>query len=39
MDWFDSGWGLTLIVFLPLVGVLLLLLTPKSAETAQKASP
>ena len=36
MDWFDGGWGLSLIVFLPLVGVLLLLATPKAAETAQK---
>ncbi len=25
MDWFESGWGLSLIVFLPAIGALVLL--------------
>ena len=37
MDWFDSGWGLSLIVFLPLVGAALVLLLPKAQEAAIKA--
>ncbi|MBU1494545.1 MAG: NADH-quinone oxidoreductase subunit M [Actinomycetota bacterium] len=32
MSWFDQGWGLSLTVFLPLVGVGMLLLIPKSQE-------
>ena len=32
MEWFDSGWGLSLIVFLPLVGALILAAIPRSAE-------
>jgi NADH-quinone oxidoreductase subunit M len=38
MDWFESGWGLSLIVFLPLVGAVLVMLIPKAQETAQKAT-
>jgi len=37
MEWFDS-WGLTVIVFLPLVGALLLGLVPKEREGALKAT-
>ena len=36
MDWFDS-WGLTLAIFLPLVGALLILLVPREQEGAHKA--
>jgi NADH-quinone oxidoreductase subunit M len=36
MDWFDSGWGLSLIVFLPLVGAAFLLFLPKAQERAAK---
>jgi len=36
MDWFDSGWGLSLIVFLPLVGALLVGLAPKANEDLVK---
>ena len=36
MDWFESGWGLSLIVFLPLLGAALVLLLPKARETAAK---
>ncbi len=36
MDWFDSGWGLSLIVFLPLVGALLIGLIPRSNEESIK---
>jgi NADH-quinone oxidoreductase subunit M len=36
MDWFESGWGLSLIVFLPLVGAGLVLLLPKAQEQAIK---
>jgi len=32
MEWFDNGWGLTLITFLPLVGVVLIGLMPQSQE-------
>ncbi|MCZ7527598.1 MAG: NADH-quinone oxidoreductase subunit M [Acidimicrobiia bacterium] len=35
MDWFDS-WGLTLAVFVPAVGMVLVLMVPKAEETAQK---
>ena len=37
MGWFDNGWGLSLIVFLPLVGAVAVLFTPKKNEEAIKA--
>ncbi len=37
MDWFDS-WALTLVVFVPLVGALVLGLIPKEKETAIKGA-
>ncbi len=37
MAWFDNGWGLSLIVFLPLAGALVVLLTPKKNLAAVKA--
>src|SRR3990172_7058055 len=36
MDWFETGWGLSLIVFLPLVGAALVLLLPRKQERAAK---
>ncbi len=36
MDWFESGWGLSLIVFLPLVGAAIVLLLPRAQELAAK---
>src|SRR3972149_2780860 len=36
MDWFETGWGLSLIVFLPLVGAALVLLMPRKQERAAK---
>jgi len=36
MDWFESGWGLSLIVFLPLVGAAFVLMLPKAQERAAK---
>ena len=36
MAWFDSGWGLSLIVFLPAVGAVALFAIPKAQETAHK---
>jgi NADH-quinone oxidoreductase subunit M len=36
MDWFDSGWGLTLAIFLPGVGMAVILLIPRAQETAIK---
>jgi NADH-quinone oxidoreductase subunit M len=36
MDWFESGWGLSLIVFLPLVGAAFMLLLPKAQELVAK---
>jgi NADH-quinone oxidoreductase subunit M len=36
MDWFDSGWGLTLAVFLPVVGMAIVLLLPRAEEQAIK---
>jgi NADH-quinone oxidoreductase subunit M len=36
MDWFENGWGLSLIVFLPLAGALLVLLLPRRQERAAK---
>ncbi len=38
MAWFDSGWGLSLIVFLPLVGAGAILLIPKAREGAVKSA-
>ena len=34
--WFDTGWGLSLIVFLPIVGALLILAIPRKNEEALK---
>ena len=40
MSWFDQGWGLSLTVFLPLVGVGMLLLIPKAhAATLDQMMP
>ena len=36
MGWFESGWGLSLTVFLPVIGALFVLFTPKENEEAQK---
>ncbi len=36
MSWFDNGWGLSLVVFLPALGAMVLLGIPKAQETAQK---
>ena len=36
MEWFDNGWGLTLITFLPLVGAVLIGLMPKTQEETIK---
>jgi len=36
MDWFDNGWGLSLTVFLPLVGGLLVLMIPRARELPAK---
>ncbi|MDH3539851.1 MAG: NADH-quinone oxidoreductase subunit M [Acidimicrobiia bacterium] len=36
MEWFDSGWGLSLVVFSPLVGALALLAVPKKDEETAK---
>ena len=36
MDWFENGWGLSLIVFLPVIGALVLLAIPKAKETTLK---
>jgi len=36
MEWFANGWGLSLIVFLPLVGALLVGMTSKAQEEAAK---
>lgn len=36
MDWFESGWGLSLIVFLPVIGALVVLALPKAKETLMK---
>jgi len=36
MNWFENGWGLSLIVFLPLVGAAAVLAIPKANEAAQK---
>jgi NADH-quinone oxidoreductase subunit M len=36
MDWFENGWGLSLIVFLPAVGALVVLAIPKAKESLIK---
>ncbi|NNC92432.1 MAG: NADH-quinone oxidoreductase subunit M, partial [Acidimicrobiia bacterium] len=36
MEWFDNGWGLSLVVFTPLVGALALLAVPKKDEETAK---
>jgi NADH-quinone oxidoreductase subunit M len=36
MDWFENGWGLSLIVFLPVVGALAVLAIPKAKESLIK---
>jgi NADH-quinone oxidoreductase subunit M len=36
MDWFENGWGLSLIVFLPAIGAMVLLAIPKAQESALK---
>ena len=36
MELFESGWGLSLIVFLPLLGALALLMVPKENESLAK---
>jgi len=36
MDWFENGWGLSLIVFLPVVGALVVLAIPKAKESMIK---
>ncbi len=36
MEWFENGWGLSLIVFLPLIGAGVLLAIPKANEALQK---
>jgi len=37
MDWFDSGWGLTLAIFLPVVGMAIIVMIPKEQELAIKS--
>ncbi len=32
MGWFESGWGLSLVVFLPLIGAVIVLAIPKAKE-------
>jgi NADH-quinone oxidoreductase subunit M len=36
MDWFENGWGLSLIVFLPVIGAAVVLAMPKAKEAAIK---
>jgi NADH-quinone oxidoreductase subunit M len=36
MDWFENGWGLSLIVFLPILGALVALAIPKDRESTVK---
>ena len=38
MGWFENGWGLSLVVLLPLMGAGVLLLIPKANEQAQKVT-
>jgi NADH-quinone oxidoreductase subunit M len=37
MDWFDSGWGLTLAIFLPVVGMAIIMMIPREQELAIKS--
>jgi len=37
MDWFDSGWALTLAIFLPAVGMAIILMIPKEQELVVKS--
>jgi NADH-quinone oxidoreductase subunit M len=37
MGWFDSGWGLTLAIFLPVVGMAIILMIPREQELAVKS--
>jgi NADH-quinone oxidoreductase subunit M len=37
MDWFDSGWGLTLAIFLPVVGMAIVVMIPREQELAIKS--
>jgi NADH-quinone oxidoreductase subunit M len=36
MDWFENGWGLSLIVFLPILGAVVAMLIPKDRESTVK---
>ncbi len=36
MDWFENGWGLSLIVFLPVVGALAVMAIPRAKESLVK---
>jgi NADH-quinone oxidoreductase subunit M len=36
MEWFDGGWGLSLTVFLPLVGAVIMMVIPRTSEAALK---
>ena len=36
MDWFENGWGLSLIVFLPVIGAAVVMAIPKAKESAIK---
>ena len=36
MNWFENGWGLSLIVFLPVIGAAVVLAIPKAKEAAIK---
>jgi len=36
MGWFENGWALSLIVFLPLLGAVVVMAIPKANESAQK---
>ena len=38
MDWFESGWALSLTVFLPMVGAGVLLFLPRAKENAAKVT-
>jgi NADH-quinone oxidoreductase subunit M len=38
MDWFDSGWGLTLAIFLPVVGMAIVVMIPREQELAIKSA-
>ena len=38
MGWYESGWGLSLTVFLPLLGAAVVLAIPRARETAIKAT-